>query len=75
MQEHDFDVEKETKVKADIHSLLEQEDVKWKQTQVKENWLKFGDKNTKFFHASVSQKNNRNCSDNILDQEGRQCSS
>jgi hypothetical protein len=74
MQEHDFDVEKETQVKADIHSLLEQEDVKWKQ-RAKENWLKFGDRNAKFFHASASQKNNRHRIHNILDQEGRQCSS
>jgi hypothetical protein len=74
MQEHDFDVEKEIQVKADIHSFLEQEEVKWKQ-RAKENWMKFGDRNTKFFHARENQKNSRHRIDNILDQEGRQCSS
>jgi hypothetical protein len=57
MQEHDFDVEKEIQVKADIHSFLEQEEVKWKQ------------------RARENQKNSRHRIDNILDQEGRQCSS
>jgi hypothetical protein len=73
MKESDIDLEQENQIKEDIHSLLEHEEVKWKQ-QVKENWLKFGDKNTKFFHASASQKNRSHHIENILDQEGRLCS-
>lgn len=36
--------------------------------------MKFDDKNTKFFHASASQKNRSHHIENILDQEGRLCS-
>jgi hypothetical protein len=50
--------EEECQVQDEIHSLLEQEEVKWKQW-AKENWLKYGDRNTKFFIASANQKNRR----------------
>lgn len=65
--------EEERQVRDEIHSLLEQEDVKWKQ-RAKENWLKYGDRNTKFFHASTNQKNKSSHIEQILDQDGRLCS-
>jgi len=73
MLDQGFEIEKESQLKAEFHSLLTQEEVKWKQ-RAKENWLKFGDKNTKFFHASANQKNKSHRIEKILDQEGRLCS-
>jgi hypothetical protein len=65
--------EEECQVQDEIHSLLEQEEVKWKQW-AKENWLKYGDRNTKFFIASANQKNRSSHIEQILDQDGRLCS-
>jgi hypothetical protein len=73
MKDNDFELEQECQVKAEIHSFLEQEELKWKQ-RAKEKWLKFGDKNTKFFHTSASQKHRSYHIENILDLEGKQCS-
>jgi hypothetical protein len=62
--------EQELQLKDDIHSLLEQEEMKWKQ-RAKENWLQFGDRNTKIFHASANQKFKSHRIEKILDQEGQ----
>jgi hypothetical protein len=51
---------------------MEEEDLKWKQL-AKEHWLKHGDKNTKFYHASVCQKWKSNFIEQILDMNGRLC--
>lgn len=39
----------------ELHLLMEQEDVKWKQ-RAKENWLTNGDHNTKYFYACTNQR-------------------
>jgi len=73
MQEVDFDIDKENQIKDELQNLLQQEDLKWRQ-RAKETWLQLGDKNTKYFHASASQKHRRNVVESIIDQYGRQCS-
>jgi hypothetical protein len=39
----------------ELDSLLEQEELKWQQ-RAKVNWLKHGDRNSKYFHAAATQK-------------------
>jgi hypothetical protein len=51
--------EEEVWLKDEIENLLEKEEVKWKQ-RAKKDWLRHGDRNTKYFHASATQKRRRN---------------
>jgi hypothetical protein len=62
-----------TLLQSEINNILEKEDLKWKQL-AKEHWLKLGDKNTKYYHACVNQKRRANTIDQIMDMNGRQCS-
>jgi hypothetical protein len=64
--------EEETKLKANLNSLLEQEELKWRQ-RAKENWLKNGNQNTKYFHAYASQRSKKNDITEVLDKDGRSC--
>jgi hypothetical protein len=48
-------VEIEVGLNKELYDLLEQEDLKWKQ-RAKENWLRFGDRNTKYIHACATQR-------------------
>jgi hypothetical protein len=67
-------LQKEKQLKKDILDMLEQEELKWRQ-RAKEDWLHDGDRNTKFFHASASQKQRRNRIERITDRLGRNCDS
>jgi hypothetical protein len=64
--------EEEHLINEELHRLLEQEDLKWRQ-QAKESWLQFGDRNTKYFHACASQKKQRSQLHRIKDTTGRWC--
>lgn len=45
--------EEEHWLNDEINNLLEKEDLKWRQ-RAKESWLRFEDRNTKYFHACAS---------------------
>jgi hypothetical protein len=74
MEENPEIIEKEMVVKEELNSLIEQEDLHWSQ-QAKENWLRYGDQNSKYFHACASQKNCRKYIEKIKDKRGRLCQS
>jgi hypothetical protein len=74
MEENQETFEKELTVKEELNSLLEQEDLHWSQ-RAKENWLRYGDQNSKYFHACASQKNRRKHIVEIMDMGGRLCCS
>lgn len=64
----------EKALKNSLHKLLEIEDLKWRQ-RARENWLKFGDRNTKYFHACASQRKSRNSIREVTDLDGNRWSS
>jgi hypothetical protein len=73
LQEENYDPAKEKELRVALQGLLEQEEVKWKQ-RAKETWLKFGDRNTKYYHACANQKHKRSQIEQIIDKDGRTCS-
>jgi exonuclease III/ribonuclease HI len=59
-----------SRIKSEIESIMEQEDVKWKQ-RAKQNWYKNGDRNTPFFHAWADHRRRVNYIGRIVDEGGR----
>jgi ribonuclease HI len=57
------------KLKFDLHGLLDKEELWWRQ-RAKEEWLKLGDRNTKFFHACANSRRRRNFVGRITDVDG-----
>lgn len=53
------DGEEIRKIESQINSTLIDEDIYWKQRSGAD-WLRKGDKNTKFFHAKVSARKRKN---------------
>ncbi|KAM7254949.1 hypothetical protein ACFE04_020190 [Oxalis oulophora] len=56
-------------VRARYELLLEQESVKWKQ-RAKCFWLKYGDKNTKYFHMQATSRRKKNKVTELQNEEG-----
>ncbi|EPS70147.1 hypothetical protein M569_04615, partial [Genlisea aurea] len=59
----------EIRLKAEQESLWKQEELYWKQ-RGKAHWLRCGDRNTAFFHASASEKRSQNRITGIRNEQG-----
>jgi hypothetical protein len=60
-----------TELKAEIDTILEHVDMKWKQ-RAKQNWYRAGDRNTPFYHAWASHRKKVNRIAKIRDDDGRE---
>jgi hypothetical protein len=58
-----------TTIQHDLQQYLEKEEIKWRQ-RAKTNWLTFGDKNSKYFHACANQRRKVNKISYIQDERG-----
>jgi hypothetical protein len=56
--------------KTELHVLLDKEEMWWRQ-RAKEEWLKFGDRNTRYFYACASAKRRRNHVGSLMDYNGQ----
>ena len=61
--------EKAHALKREVNTLLTREECMWRQRSRKK-WLKWGDKNTSFFHHSATQRRRRNLITEIEDNQG-----
>lgn len=52
-----------------MEKLSVQEEIYWKQRS-RSNWLKWGDRNSKFFHAQAVQRKSRNTIQGLLTTHG-----
>ncbi|GMI66860.1 hypothetical protein HRI_000355300 [Hibiscus trionum] len=60
-------MEKITNVKLAMNFEAGREEVYWEQ-RARANWLKFGDKNTRFFHRHASQRKRKNRISSLSDE-------
>jgi hypothetical protein len=67
----DFLVE-EKRLKEELNNALDMEELKWMQ-RAKINWLKNGDRNSKFFHAYASYRSKKNFISKVKDKNGLLC--
>ena len=56
-------------LKKEINEVLLREEIMWKQRS-RALWLKWGDRNTKFFHATASQRRRKNRIEGLQNQNG-----
>jgi hypothetical protein len=61
------------KLQGEIETLMEQEDLQWKQ-RAEQNWYQNGDRNTPFFHAWADHRRRINHIKAIVDEDGRRWS-
>ena len=53
----------------EIQKLMDKEEVMWHQ-RAKNDWLKFGDQNTKYFHCRATERNKRNFISGLKNEQG-----
>lgn len=68
MQSHDADLEF-IELRSKLDSLLAQEERFWRQ-RAKVFWMRDGDMNTKFFHATATSRKQKNKISKLHDEEG-----
>jgi hypothetical protein len=49
--------------------ILDQEDLFWYQ-RARQDWIKFGDRNTRFFHLSTTVRKRKNCIESLQNNDG-----
>ena len=69
-EENDSDVGYALNLQRELQTQLEQKELKWRQ-RAKINWLTFGNRNSKFFHACANQRRKANKISQIQDENGR----
>lgn len=67
--QHYEDGEQIRSLEKKIDALLLDEEIYWKQRS-RADWLREGDKNTKFFHAKASSRKRKNKIWGIVDEDG-----
>lgn len=65
-----LDFVKISAIEMELDKYLEDEEIYWKQRS-RENWLKWGDKNTKWFHKQATMRRKKNYIGGIINQSGR----
>jgi hypothetical protein len=63
------DQQEKIQIEKELDSLLEQEEIYWRQRS-RINWLKEGDRNTKFFHKKATWRKKKNRIDRLQRQDG-----
>jgi hypothetical protein len=59
----------EKQVRLELQKLIDSEELWWRQP-AKADWLKSGDRNTRFFHACANERKRRNTVGSITDENG-----
>lgn len=62
-------IEQKNELIGKLNRALGQEEQFWKQRS-KENWVKLGDHNTKYFHHKANKRQNHNCLYGLMDDNG-----
>jgi hypothetical protein len=71
-KEEMWDMEELKALQNKALDIMEVDGLKWKQRAHKD-WLKYGDMNSKYFHACVNQRRRSNKILRIVDEEGVAC--
>ncbi|CAM8982788.1 unnamed protein product [Rhodiola kirilowii] len=61
--------DQEARLSGELDEWMEREELYWRQRSRAE-WLKYGDRNTSFFHAKATRRRRRNFIDRLKDQRG-----